>query len=89
MEGFSTAVKEHLKDKTSAYFFSLWVFGLEELVGGCVEMETCMQEANPPTSCVTVPIAALLVVLQLVVLVVLQQVTLTNHRAKDCREQGG
>lgn len=52
-------------------------------------METCMQEANPPTSCVTVPIAALLVVLQLVVLVVLQQVTLTNHRAKDCREQGG
>lgn len=33
------AVKEHLKDKMHAYFSSLWLFGLEELVRVCVEMD--------------------------------------------------
>lgn len=47
-------------------------------------METCMQEANIPTSCVITPKAALLVVL-----VGPRQVILPNHRAKDCGEQGG
>ena len=52
-------------------------------------METYMQEANTPTSRVTIPKAALLVVLRLVVLLVLWQVILSNRRAKDCEEQGG
>ena len=81
MEGFSTAVKEHLKDKMCACFSSLWVFGLEESVRGCTEMETHMQGANTPTSRVTIPKVALLVLLW--------QVILSNRRAKDCREQGG
>lgn len=43
-------------------------------------METHMQEANTPTSCVTIPKAALLVVLR--------QAILSHLRAKDHGEKG-
>lgn len=50
-------------------------------------MEMCMQEAITPTLCVNIPKAALLVVLQLVVL---WQVILSNYRVKgEQGEQGG